>query len=85
MYPVEYEVTIYDEYSKKENKKEVIHGIAFGESYAEAMENIEKYYGEEIVDVKLYMNEEQTVYELDAPSEYHEPGWFVIKDLEKTF
>ena len=85
MYPVEYEVQIYDEFSSKENKYEIIHGITFGNTYAEAMENIEEYYRNQIIDVKLYMNEEQTVYELDPSSEYHEYGWFKITNLEKTF
>lgn len=85
MYPFEYEVQVYDEFSEKVNKYEVIHGITFANTYAEAMENIESYYGDTIIDIKLYMNEEQSVYELDPPSEYHEYGWFKITNLEKTF
>ena len=85
MYPVEYEVQVYDEFSEKVNKYEIIHGITFASTYAEAMENIESYYGNTIVDIKLYMNEERSVYELDPSSEYHEDRWFKITNLEKTF
>lgn len=85
MSPFEYEVHIYNEYSDVENKEEIIHGITFGCTYAEAMENIESYYGGDIIDIKIYANEEQTVYELDPSSAYHEYGWFKIINLEKTF
>lgn len=83
MSPFEYEVNIYDDFSEN-GGFEIVHGITFGYTYAEAMENIEKYYGNNIIDVKLFMNEEQSVYELDTPSEYHD-GWFKITNLEKTF
>lgn len=85
MYPIEYEVQIYDEFSEKENKYEIIHGVTFGNTYTEAMENIESYYGDDIINVKLYMNEEHSVYEIDPSPEYHAPGWFKITNLEKTF
>ena len=85
MYPFEYEVQVYDEFSEKVNKYETIHGITFADTYTEAMKNIESYYGDTIIDIKLYMNEEQSVYELDPSSEYHEYGWFKITNLEKTF
>lgn len=81
MYPVEYEINIYDDIDKKER---IIHGITFAENFTEAMSNIEEYYGKDIIDIKLFMNEESSVYELDA-SDYHLDTWFKISNLEKTF
>lgn len=82
MYPVEYEIKIYDEIDEK---KEIIHGITFAENFTEAMSNIEKEYGETIIDIKLFMdNGESSVYELDA-SHPCSNTWFKITNLEKTF
>ncbi len=47
-----YEVSYWDEI---DNKEENDHGIAFGDTYAEANENIVHYYGEDnIIELKLF-------------------------------
>lgn len=62
MYPVEYIVTIWDDLT---NKEEVVKGITFAKNYTEAMSKIEDYYGNEIIDIKMFMLEEGSVYELE--------------------
>lgn len=62
MYPVEYSAIVYDEMNYH---TEQVYGITFANTYTEAMENIESYYGESIVDIRLFMNEENSVYELN--------------------
>lgn len=62
MYPVEYSAIIYDDTNYN---TEQVYGITFANSYVEAMKNIEEYYGESIVDIRLFMNEESSVYELN--------------------
>ena len=71
MYPIEYEAIIWNDDSRKYDK---IHGITFGENYTQAMQNIEKYYGTDIVSIKLFMNEENSIYELEdalSDSDWH--------------
>ena len=47
-----YEVTYWDEIDNKEANG---HGIAFGNTYAEANKNIVDYYGEEnVIELKLF-------------------------------
>ena len=47
-----YEVTYWDEIDNKEAND---HGIAFGDTYAEANKNIVDYYGEEnVIELKLF-------------------------------
>lgn len=65
MYPVEYSAMVYDE---MEYNTEQVYGITFANSYAEAMEKIEKYYGNTIIDIRLFMQEENSVYELNQAS-----------------
>ena len=63
MGPFEYKVTVYDEGKHcNENYK----GITFADSYADAMYNIETYYGQDIIDVKIYGLEESLVYEING-------------------
>lgn len=71
MYPVEYEVMVWND---DEGKSEILHGITFGESYTDAMSNIEKYYGNEIIDIRLFMNEENTIYEFERSQEENDHG-----------
>ena len=61
MYPVEYIITYYDE---SDYSTDVIQGITFAENFTEAMSNIEEYYCNGIIDIKMYMLEESSVYEL---------------------
>ena len=62
MYPVEYIVTIWNDLT---NKKEIVKGITFGENYTEAMSKIEDYHGDEIIDIKMFMLEENSIYNLE--------------------
>lgn len=72
MYPVEYKVRFWDEYEDKEYEA---YGITIAESYAEAMSYIEDYYGKTIIEIKLFMQEEKTVYEIgDESNEIHING-----------
>ena len=73
IYPVEYIANVYDEV---EIKNDIVHGVTFAENYAEAMKNIETYYGDNIIDVKLFMLEESSVYEFEMNSK---EGMFNIK------
>ena len=68
MFPVEYVVTLYNTVSKPP-QIETMKGITIAENYTQAMSNIEDYYGDEIVDVKLYMLEESNVYEFGMMEE----------------
>lgn len=60
-YPVKYEVEICSEL--EDYKIEKIKGVTFGDSFADAMYNIEEYYGKELLTAKLEMLEEASVYE----------------------
>lgn len=61
MYPVKYEVEITSEYN--DWKIEKVKGVTFGENYADAAKNIESYYGNELISMKMEMLEEASVYE----------------------
>jgi len=61
MYPVEYKVRCWDDYDGKEYEA---YGVTLAENYTEAMGNIESYYGEELVEVKMFMQGEQLIYEI---------------------
>lgn len=82
MFFVEYEVTIIDEDDNYNEKK--CHGITVGESYAEAVENIEKHYGNSIecIDM-LFMNEESNVYDFEDTREEYLHGFYKIKKFDK--
>lgn len=75
MYPVEYEAMVWNE---DEDKSEILHGITFGESYTNAMSNIEKYYGDEIISIKMFMNEENFIYEFEKTTDEDDHGWFKV-------
>ena len=62
MYPVEYKAIVWNEI---ECENEEVHGITFGETYTEALELIEKYYGDDIISIELIMHEEGEVFEFD--------------------
>lgn len=65
MGPFEYTVVICSEF--KDYKEETIKGITFAGSYTEAMEQIEDYYGNEIVEItRLFACEECSIYELEG-------------------
>ena len=62
MYPVEYVATVWN---SDENKEEINHGVTFAGNYTEAMSNIESYYGDELITIKVTMLEESPVYVLE--------------------
>ena len=56
--PYEFEVKIFD---SEEGATEE-HGVLFAESYAEAADIINRYYKDELVEMRIYENEESPVY-----------------------
>ena len=62
MYPFLYKVNYWDEL--KDNYPKVC-GVTFAENYAEAMKNIESYYGDTITEIEsLICLEESTILEI---------------------
>lgn len=61
-YPAIYEVDVWNEFK---GIKEKLHGITFCDNYANAAENIEGYYGESILEMKIELLEENTVFEFE--------------------
>lgn len=59
----EYKAIFWDE-----TTEETELGVTYASSYAEAMKNIEDYYGETIVKITLYGCETNPVYVLDGPT-----------------
>ena len=62
LFPIEYEALVWNCIDSTE---ETVYGITIAESFTDGMEKIEGYYGEELIQVTLYMCEESSVYELD--------------------
>lgn len=52
-YPAIYTIKIWNELSEN---TEVVHGVTFGDSYVDAIKNIEDYYGSDIVSIE-YMEQ----------------------------
>lgn len=74
MYPVEYEARIWNEFKGEHGEEEVVHGITFAETFTEAASNLESYYGSDLLVLKTYMMEEESVpiYEFESTNEnYH--------------
>lgn len=63
MFPAKYSALIWNEFN---GVTERVTGITFGKNYAEAMENIEAYYGDELIEVTIELQEEATVYEVSS-------------------
>ena len=61
MYPFEYVVESY-----RDENTEFLHGVTFANSYREAAEFVEDYYGETLVSMKLFCCEECCVYEFES-------------------
>jgi hypothetical protein len=54
-----YELTYYDEYEKKEEKKK---GLTFGETYKDAIEKVADYYDDSsITDIKMRITDNNTL------------------------
>lgn len=80
IYPAEYEVEIYNEFK---GEMEICHGITIAESYADAMDKIENYYGEELNKVTILLLEEATVYEFENTNSNFSHGMFKIENVSK--
>lgn len=61
-YPATYTVHVVDPLTYKLKE---IKGITFGDDFTEVMKNIEAYYGEELDDVFIELQEEAPVWELE--------------------
>lgn len=60
MYPVLYTAEIWNEI---DHEMETVKGITFADSFTEAAERIEGYYGETLNSVTIELQEEQSVWE----------------------
>lgn len=63
MYPAEYEVRYWNDVDEKMC---TVHGVTMTESFTEAMQNIEDYYGDELDFVSIILLEEASVYEFES-------------------
>lgn len=61
-FPVEYKINMWDEFV---GKSKTVYGVTLAKSYTEAMDNIEKYYGDSIIEISLYPLENNSVYEFN--------------------
>lgn len=82
LFPVEYEIKVYDEI---EGKEETLHGVTFSDSFHGAMENIEEYFGDELIEVTLFMNEDVPVplYVFEDTMKSYSHGMLKITGVEK--
>ena len=65
--PFEYEIKIFESDEKTER---IVHGITFGNNYADAVENIESYYGDTIIEIlHVFMNDACSVYEFEETND----------------
>ena len=63
MYPFVYKVTCVSEFNNYKAEKR--QGVTFGATFKEAMERVESYYGDELVDCWLYpFDDAQSIIEL---------------------
>ena len=63
MFPAKYSALFWNECDKVTER---VKGITFCESYADAMKNIETYYGRELIAVTIELQEEAPVYEVSS-------------------
>lgn len=80
IYPAEYEVEVYDSIK---GEMETCHGITMAESFADAMDKIESYYGGDLDKVTILLLEEATVYEFENTNSDWSHGMFKIGDVSK--
>lgn len=80
MFPAEYEVEVYND---DEGIMETCHGITMAESFADAMNKIESYYGEDLNKVTILLLEEATVYDFENTNSNWSHGMFKIGDVSK--
>ena len=58
----EYKVKVWNETNKKE---EILHGIIYAENFAEVGEKIDKYYGDELIEISISPTAEKNCYEFE--------------------
>ena len=63
MFPAKYSALIWNEFDEVTER---VTGITFGENYTDVMKNIEAYYGNELIEVSIGLQEEATVYEVSS-------------------
>lgn len=80
MYPVEYEVEVYN---MVKEAMEIRHGVTMAENFADAMEKIEDYYGNDINKVTMILLEEATVYDFENTNNDFSHGMFKIGEITK--
>lgn len=66
MYPYIFWGSVYDEIDAEERE---FSGCTFADSYAEAMDNIEDYYGEDLISIRLTPLEESSILEFTSKKE----------------
>ena len=79
MYPVEFKVISWNDITEKE---ETNHGVTFAENWAEAMANVESYFGSDLISVRLFMLEEGNCYIFENSNEELFHGMFRIPSVE---
>ena len=65
VFPFLYTVDIYNGFLGKEEFQK---GITFGETFSEAAEKIEAYYGDELISMEMEPQEEQEIWEFTSDS-----------------
>jgi len=81
MYPVEYEADVYNDMN---GNMETLHGVTFADSYAEAMNKIENFYGDNLDKVTITLLEENSVYEFEQTvNNYSFHGMYKIDKISK--
>ena len=71
MYPVLYKAHVVNPLDNY--KINIVYGVTLADSFKDAMEKIESYYGDEIVQISLFMEDESSVYEFEndyIPSDF---------------
>lgn len=61
-YPAFYEVITWDEFKGEQEK---LHGVTFGENWAEVAQNLEEYYGDTLISMTIELQEKNTVFEFE--------------------
>lgn len=84
MYPVEYEVHVWNSCKGEHGEEEVVRGVVFANSFTVAMKYLEKYYGDDLISIKVYMLGETSVplYEFGADSNSDFHGMFKFGSIE---
>lgn len=79
MYPVEFKVKFWDDIAGKE---ETSHGVTIAENWAEAMTNIESYFGSDLISAQLFMLDEGSCYIFEDSNNELFHGMFRFRSIE---